>query len=49
MKHHRQNIPMKMIQKTQTNETSAIHIFMPQILPCDEIAKDVNPLNSKQR
>ena len=29
--------------------TSAISIFMPKILPDDEIAEVINSLNSKQR
>ena len=32
----------------ETNKTSAISNFMPQILPDDETAKDINSLNSKQ-
>ena len=36
------------IQDTETNKTSAIANFMPQILPDNEIAKDINSLNSKQ-
>ena len=36
-------------ENTETNKTSAIPNFMPQILPDDEIAKGVNPLNSEQR
>ena len=36
-------------EDTKTNKTSAIPNFMPQILPDDEIAKDINSLNSKQR
>ena len=34
-------------EDTKTNKTSAIPNFMPQILPDDEIAKDINSLNSK--
>ena len=50
MKHQKQNIPMKMIQKThKQNKTSAIPNFMSQILPDDEIARGINSLNSKQR
>ena len=33
----------------ETNKTSAIPDLMPQILPDDEIAKDINSLNSNQR
>ena len=33
---------------TETNKTSAIPTFMPQILPDDEIAEGINRLNSKQ-
>ena len=36
-------------EDTETNKTSAIPTFTPQILPDDEIAKDINSLNSKQR
>ena len=43
VKHQGQNI-----QYTETNKTSAIANFMPQILPDDEIAKAINSLNSKQ-
>ena len=50
MKHQWQNIPMKIIQKTQKkNKTFAIANFMPQILPGDEIANNINSLNLKQR
>ena len=37
------------LEDTETNKTSAIPNFMPQILPDDEIAKGINSLNSKQR
>ena len=43
MKNQGQNL-----QDTETNKTSAIANFMPQILPDDETAKDINSLNSKQ-
>ena len=36
-------------EDTETNKTSAIANFMPQVLSDDEIAKDINSLNSKQR
>ena len=36
-------------EDTETNKTSAIPNFMPQVLPDDEIAKGINSLNSKQR
>ena len=36
-------------EDTETNKTSAIPIFMPQILPDEQIAKSKNSLNSKQR
>ena len=36
-------------EDTETNKASAIPNFMLQILPDDEIAKDINSLNSKQR
>ena len=49
MKHKGQNIQMKMIQKTKTNETSAIPNIMPKILPNDEITEGIYFLNSKQR
>ena len=49
-KHQRQKIPISMIQKTQKKtKTSAIPNFMLQLLPDDEIAKDINSLNSKLR
>ena len=35
-------------EDTETNKTSAIPDFMPQILQDDEIAKDIYSLNSKQ-
>ena len=35
-------------EDTETNKTSAIPNFMPQILPDDEIAKGINSLNVKQ-
>ena len=35
------------IQDTERKKTSAIANFMPQILPDDEIAKDINSLNLK--
>ena len=39
-----------MIQKKETNKTSALSSFMPQILlPDDEIAEDKISINSKQR
>ena len=47
MKHQGQNIAMKVFQKKQ--KTSAISNFMPQILPDDEIAEAINPLNSKRK
>ena len=34
---------------TKTSKTSSIPNFMPKILSDDEIAKDINSLNSKQR
>ena len=40
MKHHEQNIPMKLIQKI-----SAILNCMLQILPDNEIAEGINSLN----
>ena len=36
-------------EDTETNKTSTIPTFMPQILPDDEIAESMNSLNSKQR
>ena len=47
MKHQGQNIAMKVFQKKQ--KTSAISNFMPKILPDDEIAEAINPLNSKRK
>ena len=35
-------------EDTETNKTSTIPTFMPQILPAGEITKGVNSLNSKQ-
>ena len=41
---------MKLIQKKEkTNRTSALHNFMPPILPDDEIAEGINFLKPKQR
>ena len=37
------------LEDTETNKTSVIPGFMPQILPDDEIAEGINPLDSKQR
>ena len=34
---------------TDRNKASAMSTFMPKILPDDEIAKNINSLNSKQR
>ena len=46
MKHQGQNIPMKIIQKTQKqNKTSAIPYFTPQILLDDEVTDSMNSLN----
>ena len=36
-------------EDTETNKTSTIPTFMPQILADNEIAEDINSLNSKQR
>ena len=36
-------------EDTETNKTSAISNFMPHISPDDEIIKDINSLNSKQK
>ena len=36
-------------EEGETNRTSSIPNFMPQILPDDEIAEDINSLNLKQR
>ena len=36
-------------EDTETNKTSAIPNFIPQILPDDKIAKGINSLNSKQK
>ena len=36
-------------EDTETNKTSAIPTFMPQILPDDEIAEGINRLNSKEK
>ena len=36
-------------ENTETNKTSAIPKFMPQILPDDELEKDISSLNSKQK
>ena len=36
-------------EDTETNKTSEIPNFMPQVLPDDEISKGINSLNSKQR
>ena len=36
-------------EDTETNKTSVIPNFMPEILPDDEIAKGINSLNAKQR
>ena len=45
-KHQRQNIPMKVIQKTQKQTK---HLQLPNILLDAEIADGMNSLNSKQR
>ena len=34
-------------ENTETNKTSAIPKFMPQILPDDKLEKDISSLNSK--
>ena len=36
-------------EDTEKNRTSTTPTFRPQILPDDEIAKDINSLNSEQR
>ena len=36
-------------EDTETNKTSKIPNFMPQVLPDNEIAEGINSLNSKQR
>ena len=36
-------------EKEETDKTSALSNFLPQILPDDEIAEGINSLNSKQR
>ena len=36
-------------EDTETNKTSTVSSFMPQILPDEEIATGINSLNSKQR
>ena len=41
--------PYESDSEEETNKTSALPNFMPQILPDDEIAKGINSLNSKQR
>ena len=53
MKHKRQNIPMKTIQKTH-KQTKRLQFpshksYRPQVLPDGEFANGVNSLNSKQR